>query len=161
MHSESYQLMEAMLDIVVGTELDVLDVGSLDVNGSFRPLVELQGWHYTGLDIRTGDNVDVVAPPYEYPFDDGQFDVVISGSTMEHVEAIWEWFPELVRVLKPGGVLALHTHWSFPEHRFPVDCWRIMPDGMAYLLDRAGINKYEIDIANRHDITALAWKATV
>lgn len=160
MHKESYALMGEMLDRIHGEGLRVLDVGAYDVNGTFRPLVEAKGWHYTGLDHAAGPNVDIVADdPFAYPLEDGAFDVVISGSTMEHVTEIWRWIPELARVLAPGGTLALHTHWSFPEHRYPLDCWRIMPDGMQFLLDKTGaFGEYEIRIANEWDITALARK---
>lgn len=152
--------MDKMLLRTDGNGLDVLDVGSLDINGSFRSLVEIRGWKYTGLDIVEGNNVDIVTQdPFHYPFEDNRFDVVLSGSTMEHVTEIWQWVPELARVLKPGGLLAIHTHWSFPEHRFPIDCWRIMPDGMKYLLDMTGMFEgYKIEIANHMDIIATAWK---
>ena len=163
MHKESYELMNEMLGYVSASDsLNVLDVGSYNVNGTFRPLVENRGWHYTGVDTVAGPNVDVVTVnPFSFPFDDGTFDVVISGSTMEHVTAIWEWLPELVRVLRPGGFLAIHTHWKFPEHRYPVDCWRIMPDGMRYLFDMtAKLKDYRIRIANDMDIIGSAWKVT-
>lgn len=161
MHKESYELMNEMLGHVSGGDsLNVLDVGSYNVNGTFRSLVENRGWRYTGVDTMAGPNVDVVTVnPFLFPFDDGTFDVVISGSTMEHVTAIWEWLPELVRVLRPGGFLAIHTHWKFPEHRYPVDCWRIMPDGMRYLFDMtAKLRDYRIRMANDMDIIGSAWK---
>jgi len=163
MHQESYELMRHMLD--EGPKqpgLSVLDVGSLYVNGTFTPLVRAKGWHYTGLDTTAGVNVNVVTEdPLNYPFEDNTFDVVMSGSTMEHVTAIWRWLPELVRVLKPGGYLALHTHWKYPEHRYPLDCWRIMPDGMRFLFDETGqLERYTIRIANDMDIIGTAWKVT-
>jgi ubiquinone/menaquinone biosynthesis C-methylase UbiE len=101
----------------------------------------------------------VTPDAYRFPFEDGTFDVVLTGSTMEHVEAIWRWVPELARVLKAGGLLAIVTHWSFPEHRYPVDCWRIMPDGMRYLFDQTGcLDEYDIHIASKWDIAASAVK---
>lgn len=138
----------------------VLDVGACDVNGTFRPLVEGRGWRYTGLDVAAGANVDIVTPdPFGFPLADNSFDIVISGSTMEHVTAIWRWVPELVRVLRPGGFLAIHTHWQFVEHRYPVDCWRIMPDGMRYLFDQTQwLERYNIGIANQMDIIGSAFK---
>ena len=162
MHPESLRLMGEMLQRVNVAGLNVLDVGAYDVNGTFRPLVTANGGIYTGLDVAAGPNVDVVADnPYSFPFDDGTFDVVISGSTMEHVQAFWLWLPELVRVLRPGGYLAIHTHWKFQEHRFPVDCWRIMPDGMRYLFDSTGVlTDYDIRIANDMDIIGSAFKVT-
>ena len=41
------------------------------------------------------------ADPYHFPFADGAFDLVISGSTMEHVQAIWRWVPELADISDP------------------------------------------------------------
>lgn len=162
MHRESYALMLSMLTRCRFEQAAVLDVGSLDVNGNFRLPVEAKGWHYTGLDMVAGKNVDVVADdPFHYPFADGAFDVVMSGSTMEHVTAIWRWVPELVRLLRPGGFLAIHTHWQFKEHRYPLDCWRILPDGMRFLFDETGqLNGYDIRIANQWDIVASAFKVT-
>jgi len=161
MHAESYALMDEMLGRCQKRGQTVLDVGSYNVNGTFKPLIEQRAWQYTGLDQVAGPNVDVVAlTPFNFQFADDTFDVVISGSTMEHVTAIWLWIPELVRVLKPGGFLAIHTHWQFMEHRYPVDCWRIMPDGMKYLFDQTGqLERYDIRIANHMDIIGSAFKA--
>jgi SAM-dependent methyltransferase len=160
MHAEALRAMTMMLEQIPLQKADVLDVGSYDVNGTYRPLVHSRGWCYTGLDITAGPNVDVVAPdPYRIPFIDDRFDVVISGSTMEHVEAIWLWVPELARVIRPGGWLAIVTHWKFPEHRYPVDCWRIMPDGMRFLFHETGVlREHDIRIASQWDIAALAEK---
>ena len=161
MHAEALQAMTELLKRYDGSDVaDVLDVGSYDVNGTYRPLVTGLGWHYTGLDVSDGPNVDLVSPdPYHFPIADDTYDIVMTGSTMEHVEAIWLWGPELVRVLRPGGMLAIVTHWQFPEHRFPVDCWRIMPDGMGYLFDQTGeLDRYEIAIVSQYDIAATAWK---
>lgn len=160
MHPESYALMGEMLRRAKWPSAHVLDVGSFDVNGTFRPLIVERGWEYTGLDMVPGPNVDVVAMgPFEFPFEDSSFDVVISGSTLEHVTAFWKWLPELVRVLRPGGFLAIHTHWQFPLHRYPIDCWRVMPDGLQFLFDETGqLEQYQIQIANHMDIIGSAFK---
>jgi SAM-dependent methyltransferase len=141
-------------------ESAVLDVGSFDVNGNFRNSVTNRGWHYTGLDMVAGPNVDVVAlSEYDFPFEDNSFDIVMSGSTMEHVNALWLWIPELTRVLKRGGMLAIITHTHWPYHPHPVDCWRIMPDGMKFLFDLSGnLARYQIEMYCPTDISATAWK---
>lgn len=160
MHQEAWDAMAYLLHAQDLSGRSVLDVGSLDVNGTYRPLVEERGGIYTGLDLEPGPNVDIVSlDPYQYPIPDGTYDVVISGSTMEHVQAIWLWIPELVRVLRPGGMLAIVTHWQFQEHRYPVDCWRIMPDGMRYLFDLTGqLERYNIGIVSVYDIAGQAWR---
>lgn len=160
MHKEAYAQMDKLLGRWDRGPAKVLDVGSYDVNGNYRALVVDRGWNYTGTDITPGRNVDVVSPnPYSFPFDNDSFDIVMTGSTMEHVEAIWLWVPELVRVLCPDGMLAIitHTHWAYHPH--PVDCWRIMPDGMRYLFDLTGrLHGYDILMYCATDISATAWK---
>jgi hypothetical protein len=43
-------------------------------------------------------------------------------------------------MLKPDGIICVVAPWTYPEHKYPVDCWRIMPDGMRFLLsDIAGL----------------------
>lgn len=161
MHAEALAAMTELLKRYDGSDVaDVLDVGSYDVNGTYRPLVQSHGWHYTGLDVSAGPNVDLVSPdPYRFPLADDTYDIVMTGSTIEHVEAIWLWVPELVRVLRPGGMLAIVTHWQFPLHRYPIDCWRIMPDGMKYLFDQAmWLERYQIGIVSPYDIAATAFK---
>ena len=161
MHNASMQEMTRILDGWPGANANLLDVGSLNVNGCYRQMVERRGWRYTGLDIVPGPNVDILAKdPYRYPFDDGAFDIVISGSAMEHVQAFWLWVPELVRLVRPGGLLAIITHiqWTVNHHR--PDCWRILPDGMQFLFDQTGqLTGYDIRITNEgRDITASATK---
>lgn len=163
MHAEALAAMRAILTGSVDmlpAEASVLDVGSYDVNGTYRPLVTELGWRYTGLDLTAGPNVDVVASdPDHFPIADASYDVVISGSTMEHVARPWRWVPELVRVLRPGGLLAIVTHWQFPEHRYPRDYWRFMVDGMELLFDDTGeLEHYVIKYASQYDVAAAAWK---
>ncbi|HEY1278275.1 MAG TPA: hypothetical protein VGF22_01290, partial [Acidimicrobiales bacterium] len=68
-----------------GIGTDVLDVGSLDVNGTYRPFFTDPAWSYTGLDVVPGPGVDtVVADPYQWTeFSDDSFDVVVSGQALE------------------------------------------------------------------------------
>lgn len=154
--------MRELLTAHVEPNQTVLDVGSYDVNGTLRPLCTELGLSYTGLDLESGPNVDIVSPnPYRFPLRANSFDVVASCSTMEHVQAIWRWVPELVRVLKPGGLLAITTHTCWPFHQYPVDCWRIMPDGMTFLFDETATldpATYTILTPNSNDIGASARK---
>jgi SAM-dependent methyltransferase len=138
----------------------VLDVGAYDVNGCYRGMVTARGWSYIGLDLLDGPNVDVVCPqPYTWPIADGAFDIVISGSTLEHVEMPWLWIIEAARVLRPGGLLAVITHTRFALHRHPVDCWRVMPDGMRVLFDLTDcLRDYDIQMYCETDISGVAYK---
>lgn len=139
MHPNARGLVRKHLTRADWQEASVLDVGSYNVNGTLRGVVEKRGWTYTGLDIVPGDNVDIVAEhPYEYPFPDGFFDAVVSCSTMEHVAAIWLWVPELVRILRPGGLLVIVAPNRWKIDHSPPDYWRILPSGMEYLFTLDG-----------------------
>jgi SAM-dependent methyltransferase len=133
--------------------LRILDVGSQDVNGSYRPIFSQPPWVYTGLDMAAGKNVDVVVrTPYiwhEVP--SGSADVVISGQAFEHIEYFWITMLEIARVLTTGGTCCILAPSSGPEHRYPVDCWRFYPDGMASLARFAQMEIVEA-VTQWHDL---------
>ena len=60
----------------------VLEVGSLDINGTIRGL--FPGCNYTGLDVGEGPGVDQVCQGQDYDAPDNTFDVAISCEVMEH-----------------------------------------------------------------------------
>jgi|SRR5882672_3201787 len=81
--------------------VDVLDVGSLDINGSNRFLFENSA--YTGVDIGEGKNVDIVSKGHE--FNPGkQYDTVISTECFEHDKFWKETIQNCIRLLKPKGL---------------------------------------------------------
>jgi SAM-dependent methyltransferase len=55
------------------------------------------------------------------PFAEGAYDSVICSEVLEHVDSPEESIRELVRVLKPGGILALSVPRFLPEWI----CWRL------------------------------------
>ncbi len=128
LHNTSYDMMSQIANKYVNKNDTVLDVGSMDVNGSYRDIFS----NYTGTDISDGKNVDILCDSYRLPFDDDSFDVVISGQTLEHTEAFWIWVEELKRVAKRLLIITAPAEWE--EHKHPIDCWRILPDGMRFLL---------------------------
>lgn len=155
MHSESYNQMQRC----VSTYLDeqrpatIVDVGSMDVNGSYRSIFDRPQWRYIGLDIAAGNNVDIVLQdPYRFPLRSNSYDVVISGQAFEHIEFFWVTWLEMVRILRPDGLAILVLPQNIAEHRYPVDCWRFFPDSMTafakyggLLLLEAGSYKFRID----------------
>jgi SAM-dependent methyltransferase len=126
--------------------LFILDLGSLDVNGSYREYFEISPWRYRGLDTAAGKNVDIVLQdPYNWrEIRPGSADVVVSGQAFEHIEFFWLTMLEIARVLKPEGLCCLIAPSGGSEHRYPVDCWRFYPDGFTALARFASLEILEV-----------------
>lgn len=124
------------------SEISVLDVGSYDVNGSYRPFFSDSRFRYTGLDMEAGPNVDLVpSAPYEWTeIETDSFDIVISGQAFEHIEFFWKTMEEMARVLRRGGLMCIIAPNGFGEHRYPVDCYRFFTDGLVALARYVGLD---------------------
>lgn len=135
MHPNSLEVMKRMT-IETGLLLDpsvhVLDVGSLDVNGTYREIFGTCS--YTGLDCVEGMNVDKVADAYDLPYKNGEFDLVISGNLLEHLEMPLLAVQEMKRVVKVGGYVLIVAPYSVGEHRYPEDHYRFLPDAFNAFL---------------------------
>jgi len=149
LHKSSFEKMKYFRNYYLESRKDealtILDLGSMDVNGSYRPLFECTSWKYIGLDMASGKNVDIVLEnPYKWhEIATSSADVVISGQAFEHIEFFWITMLEIARVLKPGGLCCIAPSGG-PEHRYPVDCWRFYKDGFAALARFARIKVLEV-----------------
>ncbi len=146
MHTSSLDHMRRLAGNYLATKdpLVIADLGSYDVNGSYRPFFEQEGWRYIGVDLSAGPNVDcVLQSPYRLPFKSGSLDVFISGQAFEHIEFFWLTWLEMVRTLKPGGLIFLIAPSRGHEHRYPFDCWRYYPDGFSALAKYASLDLLE------------------
>ncbi len=100
------------------------------------------------------------------PFADGLFDCVICTETLEHVPDDRRVARELVRVLRPGGVLVL----SVPDEHSERLLWRLSPryrntpgghvriycrGDVARLARECGAEPYAIDF--RHSLESVRW----
>ena len=140
MHNTSYKLMEKAVDTYLKSDdrLRILDVGSYNVNGTYKPLFNQLLWVYEGLDIRPGPNVDIVMDTEGVweNIPDASYDVVISGQCLEHCERPWVIAEAIARVCKIDGLAFITAPWNHHIHRHPMDCWRILPDGMTALMTK-------------------------
>lgn len=97
----------------------VLEIGSLDINGSQRtydfigsnkPWVEMIGCEeYIGIDLVEGRGVDHVMDAHDLVFPDNEFDLVLCVDMIEHDSNIKETLKEAYRVLNKGGLLLVTT----------------------------------------------------
>lgn len=131
MHDTALKTGKAFFECYGERVCSVLDVGSLDVNGTLRDLA--LGMRYLGVDISPGSGVDKVIRPGCLPFDHDKFDLVISTSCFEHDPQFWVTFYEMCRVVKRGGFVYINAPSNGPVHRYPVDCWRFYPDAAEAL----------------------------
>ncbi len=166
MHEDSFQEMKRIIEVDLRTRHHehwrVLDVGAMCVNDDFphtyRELMPPH-WTYLGIDLKLGPNVDrIMTNPYCIHPEGEVYDLVISGQCLEHVPNPFRLVAEMARVLKPEGLLVIVGPWRHDHfHPHPVDCWRILPDGIRELMDEAGLRVLRA-YTNRDDCWSVAQK---
>ena len=115
-HPEQYDFCRGILNAMpkMKSNVSVLDVGSLDINGNNRGLFLLP-FEYTGIDVAPGKNVDVVCLGHE--FRGGPFDVVISTECLEHDPYYINTMANMYALLRQGGLLMMTAATiGRPEH---------------------------------------------
>src|SRR5216684_1331152 len=171
MHQSSFDKMNAFcrdyLEPRRSESLTIIDLGSHDVNGSYRPFFARAPWRYVGVDLAPGKNVDVVLrDPYAWrELASESADIVVSGQTFEHTEFFWETMLEIARILKPRGLCCIIVPSSGPEHRFPLDCWRFFPDGLHAMARYADLEVLEArtqwENLPQYDLESNKWHESI
>lgn len=113
-------------------DLRVLEVGSRNVNGSYRGLIE-PCVEYIGVDLDGGPGVDVQCDAAELQTVIGRrrFDLVVCTEMLEHAERWAEVIHNLKAAVTPGGLLIVTTRSpGFPRHDYPGDWWRFTQEHM-------------------------------
>ena len=136
MHENVRPVLQAILDGMDLSRMDVLEVGAYNVNGSIADMFA-GAKSYRGADVEDGPGVDIVLPDQYLWGIAGRYDLVVSANTLEHVRWPWCWACAAARALRSGGWVAVIVPFTIGLHRFPFDCWRLMPDGMQALLEWA------------------------
>lgn len=92
----------------------VLDVGSLDINGSLRSM--FTNSTYVGIDLGPGKNVDIVSKGHEFK-SDTPFDTIVSANCLEHDMFYRDTLRNMVSLLRSGGLMVLGcASTGFREH---------------------------------------------
>jgi Methyltransferase domain/Glycosyl transferase family 2 len=131
-------------------ETIVLDVGGADINGSYREVFPNPPFRYWAADIAPGPGVNIVlGDPYRIPLSDCSVDIVISGQALEHIQFFWRTFEEMVRIVRPDGFIFLVLPSAGPIHRYPVDCYRFLPDAYDALAKHAACTRVEVWLDER------------
>lgn len=123
----------------------VLEIGSLNINGSIRQFFEQ--CVYVGVDLGEGRDVDVVARGEDLTYADGSFDVVASCECFEHNP---EWVATLNNMIRmsKGLVFFSCATTGRPEHGTP----RTSPHDAPFCGDYYR-NLTEEDVTNAIDLS--------
>jgi len=119
----------------------VLEVGSQDINGSYRDM--FRGAEYVGLDIEEGPGVDVVGWD---TIAEESFDCVISWQAFEHIEDDISVMRRIAFCLKKDGACCIIAPSQGPKHGYPGDYRRYQPEDFIHLADQAGLEVIEVKI---------------
>jgi predicted SAM-dependent methyltransferase len=79
---------------------------------------------------------DVVCNGDNLPFKDNSFDVVLSLAVLEHVPNPWVHAEELIRVLKPGGIIYADVPFLQPYHGYPYHYFNMTTAGLKSLFEK-------------------------
>ncbi len=127
----------------------VIEVGSRDVGGSLRLLIEEYGPKvYMGVDIVTGPNVDQICDANEIVdrFGYEAFDFLISTEMVEHVRDWRKVIGNFKHILKRNGILFISTRSKgFGYHGYPFDFWRYECEDMRAIFADFIIKRVEKD----------------
>src|SRR4030067_2090343 len=140
-----FQSREYLLDTIktYGPFNKVLDVGSAHINGNIRDC--FSNSEYIGLDMRTGQNVDIAINAHDMVLFFGKriFDLVVCFDTLEHDDKFWLTVEAMKKVLKKGGWLVIGVPAQNTElHDYPFDYWRFMRKGVETFFE--GMKNVEI-----------------
>lgn len=84
-------------------DVDVLEVGSLNINGTVRDFFDAKS--YLGIDLIEGKDVDKVVAGNEISDPDETYDTTISTECFEHDKFWKDTFKNMHRMTKKGGIV--------------------------------------------------------
>lgn len=92
---------------------------------------------------------DILCDVKSIPLIDNSVDLILSTSSLEHIEFPDEFFSEANRVLKPGGALYINVPFIYSEHEIPYDFQRQTRYGLERHYKKAN---FEIYLYNQHHL---------
>lgn len=112
----------------------VIEVGSRDVNGTLRPIIELwEPAEYIGIDTIKGPGVDMICDAENLIERLGKekFDIVVSTELLEHINDWRQVISNIKNICKSDGIILITTRsHGFPYHGYPHDFWRFELEDM-------------------------------
>ena len=104
-------------------------------------------------------NTDVVGDGHALPFSDGVFDAVLAINAFEHYRDPHKAAAEILRVLRPGGTVFIHTAFLQPLHEPPWHFFNCTKFGLLEWF--APFGSAEVSVSdNFNPIYSLSWQAS-
>lgn len=122
---------------------------TLDVGCGQKPYKEFcNSSEYIGLEIDSPENRAAKKGDYFYdgkifPFQNSEFDSIITSEVFEHVFNPDDFLSEVNRVLKDEGILLMSVPFVWDEHEQPFDYARYSSFGLKYMLETHGFEVIE------------------
>lgn len=115
----------------------LLEIGSRARSGAIYRSWFPADMHYTGIDITSGPNVDIVGDAHHLTRHvDQRFDFMFSIAVFEHILMPWKVAIEMNKVLEPGGQALIISHAAWPLHEEPWDFFRFSKDAWRGIFNR-------------------------
>lgn len=120
-----------------------------DHNGEQTQILNVGGGpiryqHEISLNLQPFVNVNLVGDAHNIPFQSDSFDSVICNAVLEHVPNPQIVVDEIIRVLKPGGLIYLEVPFLFFYHGYPNDYHRFTKHGLTNMLKGVDVVNFGI-----------------
>lgn len=104
MHNEAMNWVYQSFHILrTKDKYDILEIGSLNINGSVRSILEPFAATYLGIDMQDGPGVDLVADGASYELPEA-YDAIVTAEAFEHTPDWKKIIKQSYINLKPGGI---------------------------------------------------------
>lgn len=134
--------------------IDYADGMILDCGAGLRPVYHD---NVVNFEIVPYPTTDVRGVGEQLPFNDGVFDAAFSFAVLEHVRDPFACARELIRVLKPGGVLYAVVPFLQPYHGYPHHYYNMTQQGLTNLFaDQLEVEMQEVNTGGK-PIFSLTW----
>lgn len=141
---------------------NILEIGSLNINGSLRQnVITFKPKKYVGIDLVKGNGVDLVCNVYDIvkKFGKNSFDYIIATEIIEHTLNWQKVIQNINEVLKINGKLLITTRSKGCKyHGYPFDYWRYEIEDFNQIFNNYKILKLKKDPSKIKGIFFIAKK---
>lgn len=124
-------LLKKAIDAYCKKDMVIISVGS---GGEIKDILTKKDVRFKEIDIDKKRKPDIVCSVEDmHMFKTGSVDVFFCMEVLEHVKDPFKAVQEMLRVLRPGGIIVGSTPFLFPLHDEPHDYYRYTRYGLQHL----------------------------